>query len=611
MKVSLKWLQTYFEKSLPDSAALAEALTFHAFEIEEAREDLLDIKVLPNRAADCLSHRGIARELAAILDLPLALDPLQTALPAWDAAHPTLEVHIEDPKKCARYIGAFVKGVKIGPSPEWLREALIAIGQRPINNVVDATNYVMLNMGQPLHAFDASKLTLKNGAYALGVRAARGGESITTLTDETYELTSAITLITDANTDTPIALAGVKGGKAAEVSDETTDIIIESANFDGTTTRRAAQSLKLFTEASARFQNRPSPELAAYGMRDVLDLITKIARGEIIGVVDAYPAKVAPHAPVSVSLQKINGVLGSSFKKEHIEAVFARLGLTFSTKGDVFTVVPPFERTDITIPEDLVEEVGRIVGYDKISAAELPLSKETPDQARYRGIERIKDLLVEEGYAEVSTQSFAKKGSLLLDNPLDKTRPALRDNLSEGLIAAAITATRYAPLFSKPGALKGVFEIGKTFQGGGEYLEQGKAQILEQGKISNNYSILDEDKIKDANYIPKLYKLGSYKPFSIYPFIKRDISAFSPDTGEQQVHDPTQDQSPFEKIIRQSAGPLLIGFSIFDAFQKGNRISYAGRLIFQSTERTLTDEEVNAIMAKVSEELKKAGYEVR
>ncbi|MDD2657755.1 MAG: phenylalanine--tRNA ligase beta subunit-related protein, partial [Candidatus Pacebacteria bacterium] len=392
MKVSLKWLQKYFDTQLPSAEKIADAYTFHAFEIEEIEGDMMDVKVLPNRAADCLSHRGLATELSAILNLPLTSDPLREALQGltlYNKVKPcnAIKVEIEDPKKCARYMGALVKGVKVGPSPEWLREALLAVGQRSINNIVDATNYVMLNIGQPLHAFDAQKLTQKDGAYAIGVRSAREGEKITTLSGEEYTLTSNIQLITDAHADAPIALAGIKGGNAAELTEATTDIVVESANFDGTVTRRGAQTIKLFTDASLRFQNRPSPELAAYGMRDVLALIADIAGGEVIGVVDEYPARPEPSREVSVTLAKINGVLGSNFTKEEVEDVFKRLALPYMIVNDVFTVTSPFERTDLDIAEALVEEVGRIIGYDQIPATELPFdpAQGNPDQARYRG----------------------------------------------------------------------------------------------------------------------------------------------------------------------------------------------------------------------------------
>ncbi|MDD3531331.1 MAG: phenylalanine--tRNA ligase subunit beta [Candidatus Pacebacteria bacterium] len=591
MKISRSWLQKYFEKPLPSTEAISDAFTFHAFEIEETDGDMLDVKVLPNRAADCLCHRGLAKELSAILDLPLARDPLRDPLPNNLSNTERLTVEIEDPKKCLRYMGAVVKGVKVAPSPEWLREALEAVGQRSINNVVDATNYVMLNIGQPLHAFDAAKLAQKDGAYAIGIRSAKEGEKITLLSGEEHELSKAVPLITDANADTPIALAGIKGGKAAELTSDTTDIIVESANFDGTVTRRAAQALRLFTDASLRFQNRPSPELAAYGMRDVLALIVDLAGGEVASVTDAYPVRPQV-APVSVTHAQIDGLLGSKYSVAEIEEVFRRLGFDTSVAQDVFTVTPPFERTDLVIPEDLVEEVGRIIGYENIASEELLALQTAPDQARYRGIERIKDFLVERGFTEVSTQSFATKGDVVLANPLDKAKPALRTSLDENMKDAFLRAKYVAPLVLAPNEKPKLFEIGTVFTKDGEHLE-----------IKTSEPVPDLGEIQDApDYVPAPYTLGAYKPFSIYPFITRDIAFWtsaSTDVEQAMSH------------IKEHAGELLVRLDQFDRFEKEGRVSYAFRLVFQSMERTLTDEEVNSVMDKVYEAIKETGSEIR
>ncbi len=592
MKISLKWLQTYFDAPLPGADAISDAYTFHAFEIEEANGDLMDVKVLPNRAADCLSHRGLAKELAAILDVPLKSDPLRTALPELPKTD-ELSVGIEDPKKCLRYMGALVKGVQVGPSPAWLKEALEAVGQRSINNVVDATNYVMLNIGQPLHAFDAAKLVQKEGSYKIGVRNAKEGEKITTLSGEEYTLTPNIQLITDANADMPIALAGVKGGRAAELTADTTDIIVESANFDGTTTRRAAQSLKLFTDASLRFQNRPSPELVAYGMRDVLALITDIAGGEVTSVVDVYPARLVV-APVAVSHSRVNGLLGSSFTIADIEEVFRRLGLDASVENDVFTITPPFERTDLVINEDLVEEVGRIRGYDTIAPQPLPALPIAPDQARYRGIERVKDFLVEHGFTEISTQSFASRGDVTLANPLDKNMPALRTNLDDTMKAALERANYVAPLVFAPKQKPKLFEIGTVFTKDGEQLA-----------IKTSEPVADLPPMQDAeDYQLVRYELGAYRPFSVYPFIVRDISMWITDSDEAR--------GIVLKLFAEHGAGLLQQVQLLDQFtNKEGRQSLAFRLIFQSFERTLTDDEVNAIMVTITAALVAKGYEVR
>lgn len=615
MKVSRKWLQKYFEKPLPPAKVLAEALTFHAFEIESAEGDLLDVKVLPNRAADCLSHRGIAKELSAILGIPLKNDPLREPPPTFPKTN-ALTIKIEDPEKCSRYMGALVRGVKVGPSPVWLKEALEAVGQRSINNIVDATNHVMLNIGQPLHAFDAAKLVQKKGAYAIAIRNAKKGEQMTTLSGEECNLSSDMLLIIDANAGSVIGIAGVKGGERAEVTTATTDLIIESANFDGTSVRKTSQKLKLPTDASQRFQNRPSPELAAYGMRDVLALITEVAGGEIKGVVDVYPAK-PEIKPVSVTLSRINGLLGTNLSREEVEEVFQRLGFNTRTEGDTFTVSPPFERTDLTIPEDLVEEVGRILGYERIPAAELPPIKGLPDQARFRGIERMKDQLIEQGFTEVSTQSFAKKGDIQLANPLDKNKPALRTSLEENLKDALTQAKYYAPRVLSPKAELKLFEVGTVFPKGGEHLELRMTErVPEWGDAASTVDNLSIAKLEDygKDYVPKKYTLGAYKPFSIYPFIERDISMWTPNPVVQGSYDTLAVLAPIVK--KYAPAPKFftpIEFNSWDYYKdpQTGRTSETFRILFQSNDRTLTDEEVNDIMKKISADMTAEGYEVR
>jgi phenylalanyl-tRNA synthetase beta chain len=614
MKISRAWIQKYFDTELAGVGEISDAYTFHAFEIDATEGEMLDVKVLPNRAADCMSHRGLAKELSAILDIPLKADPLRTALPDFPTTNP-LSVTIEDGSKCLRYMGALVTGVKVGPSPAWLKEAIEAVGQRSINNVVDATNYVMLNIGQPLHAFDADKLAEKDGAYSIAVRSAKEGEKITTLSNEEYALNPNILLIADANADAPLALAGIKGGKRAEVTAETTSLIVESANFEGTLTRRSAQALKLFTDASVRFQNRPSAELAAYGMRDVLALIKEIAGGEVAGVVDQYPTRPTV-TPVSVTLSRVNGMLGTSYTSEEVLGVCKRLDLPTDVSGETFTVTPPFERVDLVIPEDLVEEVGRIIGYDKIAPTELPPISGTPDQARYRGIEKMKDQFVEQGYTEVSTQSFAAKGDIVLANPLDKAKPALRTSLEENLNEALAKAKYNAPLVLAPKEKPKLFEVGSVFPKEGEYMEMRMTERVEAwgdaAGISDNLSVAKftqhhsdgvglEDYGKD--YEPKRYELSSYKPFSLYPFITRDIALWVPAGTEAPVVE--------KMIIRDIDGSLLARLDQFDQFEKEGRISYAFRLVFQSFDRTLTDDEVNGIMSNVTEALTAKGYEVR
>lgn len=630
MKISRMWLQKYFAEELPPAEAIADALTFHVAEIEGIEGDTLDVKVLPDRASYGLCHRGIANEVGAILNIPRVVDPLREPLPAYPTSD-SLLVTIEDPVACPRYMGAVVRGVKVGPSPEWLKDALTSVGQRSINNVVDATNYVMLNIGQPLHAFDAGKLGKgADGKYVIGVRGAKSGESITTLTGETYTLPEGTTLITDATDQSAIGIAGVKGGMGAKVDEHTTDLVIESANFDGTRTRKTSQQLKLWTDASLRYQNKLSPELTSYGMRDVLALITDVAGGTVEGIVDIYPHKEDSQPLVSVTTDLITQILGRPVTAEEVSGVFTRLGLAHTATGNMFTVSPSFERRDIVCAEDLIEEVGRVLGYDTIPSSELPAMETPPDQRRYLGIERIRDFMVGRGYAELSTQTFAKEGAITLSNPLDLTRPALRASLATNMKEALTRAQTVAPRVLGPDAMLKLFELGTVFEAGHEHLSLcvGYRQLI--GKHSPNVlaevmdelsrqfgmhiSIIDPEIIEidlsgvdletlGDGYQPEKIVLGPYAAFSSYPFALRDIAVWTPEgTTESEV----------STCILANAGDTLVRSDLFDRFIKEGRTSYAFRLVFQANDRTLSDADLDPVIQKVTDALnEKEGWEVR
>ena len=632
MKTSRKWLQKYFDAELPSTEAIADALTFHAVEIEEMEGDMLDVKILPDRAAYMLSHRGVALEISASLDIPLKADPLRTEVPEYPKTD-RLIVEVENAEACPRYTAALITGIKVGPSPAWLKEALESVGQRSINNIVDATNYVMLDIGQPLHAFDAKKLVEKEGGYAIAVRGALEGEKIITLSGDEYVLPEDTLLIVDKHADAAIGIAGVKGGKRAEIDGSTTDIIIESANFDGTMVRKAAQSLKLFTDASQRFQNKPSPSLAGYGMRDVLALITDIAGGEIVGITDSYPSP-EESIPVSVTLGKINGLLGSSYGMDEVRAALTLLGFSYTETEDAFTVLPAFERRDLSIPEDLVEEVGRILGYENVPSIELPLQATAAEQSRYCGIERIKDFLILRGYSEVSTQSFAKEGEIELANPLQKDMPWLRATLLANMDEALTRNAKIAPRIIGPDKELKLFEIGNVFGKDGESLvlalgarsfetksspdiikdhvaaiEQelfamptSARYSLDASMAELNLSKVNLEKLGEE-YAPIELHLGAYKPFSTSPFALRDIAVWTPDGTEE---------SEVTNLIVGAAGDLLVRLDLFDRFEKDGRISYAFRLVFESMERTLTDADLEPAMSQVTSALNaREGYQVR
>jgi phenylalanyl-tRNA synthetase beta chain len=650
MKISRNWLQAFFDTPLPRAEALSDALTFHVFEIdgiEERGDDaILDVKVTANRGHDCLSYRGIAKEISAILNIPLkAYTP---AMPLTDIAGQTADivsVSIDDPR-CHRYIAGYLRGVKVGPSPQWLVAYLEKMGQKSINNIVDATNFVMFNIGQPLHAFDAGKLTQKDGRYAISVRAAREGESLLALDGKEYALTPNIMVINDAHADIAIGVAGVKGGMPASITPDTKDIIIESASFDGVSVRKAAQYMKLRTDASARFEQGMSPEWPVYAMRDVVLLIQQIAGGEVAGFTDAYPVK-QEIKPVSVTLAQINAVLGVSLSASDVADVFTRLALPFTEDSDTFTVTPPFERLDLVIPEDLIEEVGRIIGYDKVPAVQLPAFTGSVEiKPSFYWTEKIRELLISQGFYEVFTSVFSKEvGTRTIANKIDGIRPYLRKDLIPGITEAFKKNLPQMDFLGLP-EIK-IFEIGYVWPqdmserlgfvciiGGNGKIDDyqslrdkisnqlttllrpatGKEITIEhtasQGthKFAIAYGLLPENGNDYTQLSTSIYGdlpisvATRYQPYSKYPVIVRDIAMWTP-VGT--------DPESVMTLIRSQAGELLQRIALFDTFTKADKTSLAFRLIFQSFEKTLTDEEVNQIMQKVSESLTTQGFEIR
>jgi phenylalanyl-tRNA synthetase beta chain len=322
---------------------------------------IMEAEITSNRP-DCMGHLGVARELAAGLDRPMKRDfmPAFTGT-ASPPGRELVKVTIDDPDLCSRYIGGVIKKVRVGPSPSWLQRRLRACGVRPINNIVDITNYVLLEYAQPLHAFDFAKLA----ASEIQVRRARQHEKLLCLDGIQRELSTDMLVIADAQR--PVAIAGVIGGEETAVTDATTDVMLEAATFNGPSVRQTSRTIGLRTEASARFERRLPPELALAGARRAASLIAELAGGQVHKEwADVYPR---PQEPVRVNLRPalVDDVLGAHVPLEEAEAILKRLSFHVKVLGDgEWDVLPPVFRLDVTIPEDLVEEIGRVYGYDRI-----------------------------------------------------------------------------------------------------------------------------------------------------------------------------------------------------------------------------------------------------
>lgn len=325
MKFSKQWLEEYLSKPIPSDEQVVETLSLYAFEVEGAEKTALgdtvfDVKVLPNRAGDCLCHRGLARELSALLEIPLKNEAVVEVLPA----NGSLPVTFDEGVPCKRYIGAVMEGVKVGPSPEWLSKRLEAIGQRSINNVVDATNYIMLSYGQPMHAFDVARLS----SASIRVRMAEEGEKFVTLSDEEKTLDPKICVIADGGNGEALALAGVKGGKAAAIDELTHTILLESASFEASAVRYTSRSRQILSDSAKRFEADLTSEIALEAMERCIDLIKQLAGGTVGACNDVYTQK-EPKRIVALRADKVRSFSGLNIKDSELETILVKRGLPF------------------------------------------------------------------------------------------------------------------------------------------------------------------------------------------------------------------------------------------------------------------------------------------
>lgn len=636
MLFSRNWLQTFFDTPLPSAQVLDEKLTFHSSEIEEVvavgEDTVFDIKILPDKSAWMLSHRGVAKELSVILDLRMVNDPLV------ESPEPLQETDgvsvLTTTSTCDYYSVAQISGVKVGESPAWLKTALEAIGQRSINNIVDATNYVMFHLGQPLHAFDAGKLTVKDGRHSITVRSAKEGEAFTSLTGEEYILTTNDAVITDGNTDTVLALAGVKGGVGSGVNNSTTEILLESAHFDRVATRLTAKRHKLQTDASKRYENGIDRSLSQYGLVAGANLIAQIAGGEVVGMKSVGDSSVTKRASVAVSLDRINSVLGLALTDKELGTLIMRFGYEYTLEEGTLIITPPFERDDLVIAEDVVEEIGRIYGLTHIASIPPTLTPLAEYNSRHFYAEKIRHTLVGLGFSEVYTSSFRATDMVKIENAVASDKGYLRSTLTLNIKEAVERNIAHRDLLGLR-AVK-IFEIGTAFlseseefrvclavQSGTSYKAKVDESLLTEALtvitevLGETPKLLsNEDGVAEFSLdalIPQLAVVSAYgevekseavryQPFSVYPSVSRDIAMWVEERVEVEV---------VEAALRAAGGDLLVRLTHLDTFSKDGRKSLAFRLVFQSNQKTLDGSEVDALMGAVYDAVAKAGWEAR
>ena len=362
MLFSYNWLKDYIKK-LPKPDKLAEILTMHSFEVEEVKKRgkdyVLNIDVLPNRGHDCLSHWGVAREISAILDRDL--EPLKRKrLKKEKGEIGLINLKIKCPKLVPRYSAIVAEGVKVGPSPKWLKEKIESVGLRSINNIVDLTNYVMLEIGQPLHAFDYDKIQ----GHQMILRESKKGERLVTLDNSSHTLDRGMLVIEDKNR--LIDLVGIMGGKLTQVDSKTKNIVLQAGNFDRQTIYKAVRKLSHRTEASNIYSQGIDPNLTISTLERAYFLLTKLNGGKIVQIIDFYPKKVQPKK-IKLDYRYLVKLLGVKIERKEVKEILKRLGFQIiKEKHPILTVEVPTFRLDVSLQEDLIEEIGRIYGYEKI-----------------------------------------------------------------------------------------------------------------------------------------------------------------------------------------------------------------------------------------------------
>jgi phenylalanyl-tRNA synthetase beta chain len=450
---------------LPGDAPLGKRLS------DVLGDTIFTLSVTPNRP-DWLSIIGVAREVAALTGAPLR-EPSVEYAEAGAPVKGRAAVDIADPDLCRRYIGTVIEGIKIAPSPSWMQERLIAVGQRPINNVVDVTNYVMLELGQPLHAFDYDRVA----GHHIIVRRATEAEAFTTLDNVPRTLTRDMLVIADESG--AVALAGIIGGLESEVTDRTVNVLLESANFAGTNIRRTSSALKVRSEASTRFEKGLPPELAMVASKRATKLLVEICGGVAAkGAVDTYPGK-QKEARIEVTRERIAQVLGIDPSISAVRGSLTSLG--FSARWvppDRYAVRVPYWRPDVRIDDDVIEEVARMVGFDELPIEPLAGRIPQPIAQPMRDLrERAKDLLAAAGMQEVITYAMTTmealarvtpREDLAIDppyrvvNPVSADHEYLRTTLRASLLETMASNLRY-----QKGEVA-IFEAARTYERPGE-----------------------------------------------------------------------------------------------------------------------------------------------
>jgi phenylalanyl-tRNA synthetase beta chain len=657
MIASWNWLTDYIRLDMPVDV-LTERLALTGLNHESTSEvggDLaIDLEVTSNRS-DCLGHIGIAREISVLFGKLLRIPPAFPAV-SGTGVETRSAVAVEAPDLCPRFTARVISGVRVGESPWWLRKRLETIGVRPISNIVDVTNYVMFECGQPLHAYDLDRLT----EHRLVVRRARRGETLTAINGREYELAPEMLVIADAVR--PVGLAGVMGGLETEIGFDTTNVLIEAAGFDSMSVRRTSRALGLLSPSSFRFERPLDPEITEWASRRCAELILDVAGGTLHpGVIDLGQPP-SQRKPITFRLAQIDRVLGITIEREEVRQILESLGLEVTGQNECSLIVrPPSWRPDLEREIDLIEEAARIHGYHHIPEDRAVPVTSTPRGLRERVEAEVREVLTGVGMNEAVTFSLVDEAlaspvgtgesavALRIDHSSRKREIALRQSLIPSLLAvrrhneahgnhdAALFEIAHVylprpdqPLPAEPTRLALV--SGRDFRGLKGVVEAitqrlhitspllaravdvslftpGRAAELLLGETHLGYlgevepGRLEAMELRGSCSAAELEfdvlmnqaeLIARYHPLPPFPAVVRDLSL--------EV-DRSLSWADLSRAATEAAGPTLVAVEYLDTFQGGNlapdRESAHFSLTFRHPERTLTGEEADRAVKAV------------
>ncbi len=665
MKISLNWLKDYVSFKLTKDE-LVYRLTMLGLEVEKVHQvkndTLFELEITPNRP-DCLNIIGIAREISAGLNIPLQEPILKKNIKVTNKSL----VNIQDKLGCRRYVGIHIENVQIEPSANLIKNRLTALGSRLINNVVDITNFCLMEMGQPLHAFDYDKLA---GGKII-VRRAQKGEKIVTLDGVTRELDEHILIIADSKK--PVAIAGIMGGKETEVTHETKNVFLESAWFDPILIRRASRRLGLSSDSSYRFERRVDIQGVEKGALRASNLISTLAKGKMTAFSDVCFEKNKKAPVINFSMDDVNAYLGSNIKAGQCRNIFTKLGCKVATTKNGFKVAPPSFRHDLQSSVDLVEEISRVIGFDQLPES-LPQIKITSavSSPRYTFKNTLRKDLAALGLSEIVTYTMYNRRVLeksnlshlsgtKIKNPLSSDQEIMRPSLFPSMldivlsnfnkgqknlklyelgknycegkekefISILMTGVRSIDWRLEKKAEIGFFDIKGVVEGlmqklnGQEisvkemenpiFAESESIMLFQDDQVIGVLGRIKEDILQDwdiksnkvyygeleVEILHSLYKTKKvFQSIIDFPSVQRDISlAVKEDVKFSRIKD----------IAKRLGSPILNSIT-FNEEYLGEKIleGYRGvifSLNYQSTERTLKEDEVNAVHETISQAL--------